>query len=264
MLDTGEVPEVSPDVRLHRSQEAFEGCLVAVRRFGREAVEVAHIASVPGLFGFGELFGVARPFIGMECALIRELLSAVIDGEASPDEAELGATHVATCAACRGWFDVVGGSAARFRIGASEPVPDLVPMVLGRARTYSPGRWNWVRWALGLVAAVEFGAALPSVLVGAVGGHDSRHVGSFGAALAVGLLFVAWRPVRAYGVLPITVAAAAMMAVSAIVDVAAGRASAFGELHHVIEFVGLWLVWVLAGQPVPARLEPVLRRSVVA
>lgn len=256
--------KVAPGVGLDGPDEVFEGCVVAVRGPCREMVEVAHDLSVPGTAGRLELFAVGRPYMCMECSEVRELLSAVIDGEASAEEEAVASAHRSSCVACRGWFEVMSASAARFRVGAPESIPDLAPVVLARVRTFSPGRWNWVRWALAAVSLVEFASALPRVLVGVTAGHDSRHVGSFGAALAVGLLFVAWRPVRAYGVLPITMAAAVMMAVSAVIDVAAGRASIVGESHHVVEFAGLWLVWVLAGEPLPARLEPLLRRRVTA
>ncbi len=37
------------------------------------------------------------------------------------------------------------------------------------------------------------------------GGCLARHLGAFGVALSIGLLYVAWRPHRAYGMLPFAV-----------------------------------------------------------
>jgi predicted anti-sigma-YlaC factor YlaD len=77
------------------------------------------------------------------------------------------------------------------------------------------------------------------------------------AALAVGLVYAAWRPVRAFGLLPITGALAACMVVTAALDLAGGRAGALGEAHHVLDLAGLVLLWVLAGAP---RWRPRVRQ----
>jgi hypothetical protein len=51
--------------------------------------------------------------------------------------------------------------------------------------------------------------------------------------------------------LPLAVALAGCLAVTAMIDVANGRTPAIAELHHLPEVVGLVLVWVLA---MPKRL----------
>lgn len=71
--------------------------------------------------------------------------------------------------------------------------------------------------------------------------------------MALGLLYVAWRPRRAAGILPIVAALAATMLLGAIIDVAGGRTSALTEGHHLTELAGLVLVWVVAGRPRPTR-----------
>ena len=145
----------------------------------------------------------------------------------------------------------------RIRIRTAEAMPDLAPAVLLRAHPPSPGRRHWVRYALALVAVGELALALPGLLAGqgSASVHDARHVGSFGAAVAVGLLYVAWRPGRAFGILPLISTLAITMFVAAMIDLTRGSVSRAGEATHLLEIAGLWLVWRLAGQPLPPRLR---------
>jgi predicted anti-sigma-YlaC factor YlaD len=120
-----------------------------------------------------------------------------------------------------------------------------------------------VRIALAIVAASELVLAAPGLILGdgAAAVHDARHLGSFGVAVSIGLLYVAWRPARAFGILPIVTALALTMLVSATIDVVHGRVTSFGEAHHILEFSGLVLVWMLAGRPAPRRLKPIVDPS---
>jgi hypothetical protein len=93
--------------------------------------------------------------------------------------------------------------------------------------------------------------AVPALL-----GHDSgasihlaRHIGALSAALALGYLYAAWRPVRAYGLLPIAAALAAMTTFTALLDVTDGRVAALGEATHVLDLAALVLLWLVAGRP---------------
>jgi len=202
----------------------------------------------------------------MDCDVARELLSATLDQEATVDEARVANEHLGGCAACQGWWAEIGSVTRYLRVRPAEPVPDLSAKVLARVAPPRPGRGDWVRYALAVIAASELVLALPGVLLGqgATSIHDGRHIGSFGAAVAIGLLYVAWRPGRALGILPIVTALAVTMAVTAAIDVGAGRVTALGESHHVLEATGLVLVWLLAGRPVPRRPRrqlPGARRS---
>lgn len=197
--------------------------------------------------------GVGQPVGPMDCDAARELLSATLDQEATVEEARLANEHLGGCAACQGWWAEIGTVTRHLRVRPAEPVPDLSAKVLARVAPPRPGRGEWVRYALAVVAASELVLALPGLLLGegATSIHDGRHIGSFGTAVAIGLLYVAWRPGRALGILPIVAALAVTMAVTAGIDVAAGRVSALGESHHLLEATGLALVWMLAGRPLP-------------
>jgi hypothetical protein len=74
-------------------------------------------------------------------------------------------------------------------------------------------------------------------------------------AVAIGFLWVAWRPGRALGgVLPIVAALVACHVGASVVDVMSHRAVASSELlNHVPEIVGLTALWLLTPRPIHAR-----------
>lgn len=193
----------------------------------------------------------------MECGVARELLSAQLDQETTPEETAAANGHLGRCAACRSWWHDIGQVNRLLRVRVADEVPDIATSVLSVASPPRVGRRQWVRLSLGVVAATELALAAPGLVLGegAASIHDARHLGSFGAAVAVGLLYVAWRPARAYGILPIVTALALTMIVTAILDTVHGRATSAGEAHHVLEMIGLVLVWMLAGRPAPRRLR---------
>lgn len=193
----------------------------------------------------------------MICDIARATLSAHLDHEASEEEAAGALAHVRACDRCSTWWVSTTSINRLLRVRPAERVPDLAGAVLARAHPVAPGRWGWVRWALASVALVELSLALPGLIAGhgAASIHDARHVGSFGTAIAIGLLYVAWRPARAFGILPIVAALALTMGVAAVVDVTQGRTTGLAEAHHLLEVAGLALVWTLAGRPLPRSMR---------
>lgn len=186
----------------------------------------------------------------MECAAAREAISARIDGEPPVgDERDLLERHLRGCPLCRSWED----EAYRLRrlVAFRRPAPpsDLTARVLQRAGVPDAGAGEWIRYVLGVVAASLVLLNLPRLLGSgpATQLHDERHLGAFGLALGAGLLWAAVRPERAIGLVPLAGALAAAMAVSAAVDLAAERATALGESYHLLEVLGLVLLWVLSG-----------------
>ena len=83
--------------------------------------------------------------------------------------------------------------------------------------------------------------------------HIAREVGSFDFALAVGFLFVGWRPARAYGMLPLVAALVACLGITTAVDLARGTATLLGESAHLLDLMGLASVWELARTDGPSR-----------
>ena len=73
----------------------------------------------------------------------------------------------------------------------------------------------------------------------------AHELGSWDVALAVGFLFAAWRPARAWGMLPLVAALVVCLLGTTSVDLADGHAHVARELTHVLEVVGLGCLWPL-------------------
>ena len=188
----------------------------------------------------------------MECAHVRELISAEADGEASADERAVVEGHLDDCVSCRTFAARVARLDRQVRIRPAEPVPDLVASVTARVRPAQLGRGGWMRPALAWVAVVMLVQSVPMLLFGSAGdidAHYARHLGAFGAALAIGFAFAAWKPHRAFGLLPFTAALVATTLVSLVADIATGTRTPLAELIHLAEIVGLTLLWMIAGSP---------------
>lgn len=184
------------------------------------------------------------------CPGIREILSAELDGEASGVEVAAARHHLQSCASCGEWLRAVERLQRRVRVREADVVPDLAELVLERSHPPRPGRGEWVRLSLVVVALTQLVIALPHLFASSGDTvHDSRHVGAMAVALALGLLYTAHLPTRAYGILPVVAALAVTMLGAAAVDVARGSAVLVSESVHVLEAIGFVLVWMLAGMP---------------
>jgi predicted anti-sigma-YlaC factor YlaD len=134
-------------------------------------------------------------------------------------------------------------------------IPDLAPDVLvaigddaraGEARDRGD-LVTLLRWVLGALAVVQIAVAVPALLGSDAGlpVHTARHLGSFDVAIAVGFLFAAWKPSRIAGMLPVLGALAVCLVISAVLDVAAGNTAALSESHHITDFAGLIVMWLI-------------------
>ena len=189
----------------------------------------------------------------MDCENYRLGISARLDGEdAGVDDATL-AWHLASCEACRRFESEAISLTRAVRVVATEAPPDLTPSIMAainserasKARRFDP---QALRAGLIAVAVVQMLLALPVLLFGRDAGapvHIAREVGSFDVALAVGFFFVAWRPVRAYGMLPLVAALVGCLAIGTAVDVARGTATLLNESAHLLDQMGLAAVWGL-------------------
>ncbi|MEX2626027.1 MAG: zf-HC2 domain-containing protein [Ilumatobacteraceae bacterium] len=189
---------------------------------------------------------------GAGCTMVRELLSAVVDDEATGHERAVVDRHLDGCAACRVHAEHLAVLTRRVRLRPAEPVPELTTRVLDRARPPRLGRGGWIRPALAWVAVVLLAQSVGPLVFGAADGADShvaRHLGAFSAALGVGLLSAAWRPHRAFGLLPFAAALVVTMLVAALLDVAGGSSTLMAETVHLAEIVGLALLWLISGSP---------------
>jgi len=188
----------------------------------------------------------------IDCETTREALSARADGEATSDDLALADAHLVHCVACQRYAADVERIDRLIRIRPAEPVPSLVASVTARARPARLGRGGWLRPALAWVAVVMLVQSLPALVLGEASGtspHLARHLGAFGAALAIGFAYAAWKPHRAFGLLPFTAALVATTTVSIVADIVTGSRTPFAELIHVTELAGLALLWMVAGSP---------------
>jgi predicted anti-sigma-YlaC factor YlaD len=192
----------------------------------------------------------------MRCDLAREALSARLDGELPQlDDAALDA-HLQSCVACQSHASALAGLHRSMRVRAAEPVPDLTRLIMAAAADRLPPAGTaarpgveWARYSLFTVAMTQLILALPLLLLERDSGsalHTTRELGAFSLALAVGMLVAAWQPERAGGLLPMAAALAAGLVATAAADVITGHSPILGEAPHLLELVGVVLLWRLA------------------
>lgn len=194
----------------------------------------------------------------MSCAQIREALSARLDGEdPGVDEPTLYA-HLAGCGGCRAFAHEAEDLHRAVRLAPAPAIPDLAPAVLAaigddtradRRTATAPGRdvVQVLRWVLVALAVAQIVVAIPALLGNDAGlpVHTARHLGSFDLALGLGFLYAAWRPGRIGGMLPIVAAIVVCLVASSLLDIASGNTAALGESHHLADFGGLLVMWLI-------------------
>jgi predicted anti-sigma-YlaC factor YlaD len=198
----------------------------------------------------------------MTCMQIHQAISARLDGEDPAfDEPTLYA-HLAGCADCRAFAHDTEALHRSVRLAPAPAIPDLTPDILTAIGAESttdgePDTHLALRWILVAIAVAQIAVAIPALIFGTDAGlpvHAARHIGSFDVALGVGFLYAAWKPSRIPGLLPVVVALVACLVGSSFLDVAAGNTRALGEAQHVLDFVGLAVVWLLS-RPAPRRVQ---------
>jgi predicted anti-sigma-YlaC factor YlaD len=209
----------------------------------------------------------AAALAALACEQAHELMSAVADGEATAVERARLDLHVAQCRACALLSERISIVDRQVRLRPAEPVPDLVLAVTTRLRPAVLGRGGWMRPALAWVSVVLAAQNITPLIFGRTDGaetHLARHLGAFGLALAIGFAYVAWRPHRAFGMLPFGGALVVSMLASAFFDLIDGDRTALAETAHLAELVGLVLLWMIAGSPGWRGWQHVARRLRVA
>ncbi len=205
-----------------------------------------------------------RDNLSMDCSAARELLSARHDGDdLDPIASGRLDAHLDGCGACR--EHAAGMRALRPRTlrpaEASDSVVGRVLAALEPDRSTAP-ETKLVRIALFVVAVAQAAVAVPQLLHGGSGlaAHQARHVGVFSLALAVGFAYTALRPRRVGALLPFAGALAVGLILTGVIDAVAGRTPIAGESAHLLDVVGLTLMWVLIRlerpRPRRGRAEP--------
>jgi predicted anti-sigma-YlaC factor YlaD len=133
---------------------------------GRRRLDAAAVGSAPDV----------------TCPIVRESLSARLDGEVAAVGTELVRLHLASCASCQEYDRLSAELKRSVSIGPTRAVPDLTDSIVAairaapdyrpvRARAAARGAWTmtWslrLRWA---VPTLALAVLMPTVVVGAVG-----------------------------------------------------------------------------------------------
>jgi predicted anti-sigma-YlaC factor YlaD len=198
----------------------------------------------------------------MRCDLVHEALSARLDDELPPIEAEALDAHLAGCPSCQAYARQLATLHRTWRVRSAEAVPDLTAAIMATTADRLPDPRprpgiEWARYGTFAVGLTQLLLALPLMVLGTEGDaplHATRELGAFAVALSVGMLVAAWQPQRASGLLPAALALGAGMLLTGLADVVSGHSPVLGEAHHAIELLGVVLLWRLARTAPPPPL----------
>jgi predicted anti-sigma-YlaC factor YlaD len=191
----------------------------------------------------------------MRCTRFREAVSARIDGEdPGLPTGEIDA-HLAECPDCRVWADAAASPALRSLASPADPIavdPTLLARLVRPTAAAAPahGLRSTLEWrvVLAIIGLTQVVLAWPGGFLD--DGHASIHLAheltAWDMGLAAGFLVVAWRPARAWGMLPLVGVLVAAMVVTSGVDLASGHALLGRETVHALALAGLACVWALA------------------
>ena len=249
IVAASEICAVPPHVRLGLAHEGRECDPISGRGGAHYLFVVVHGRRSYGVPGLGNQTRSDYDSCDMECSKAREALSAVLDGEPMPTGAALAA-HVRTCTTCSRFVDGARALDALTHATIAD-APDLTAQVLeaARAERRRPDPWtSTLRLGLAATAIAQLALAVPALIYGTDEGapiHVAHEVGAWDLALALAFVFAAWRPLRAVGLLPFAAALSGGLILTAILDVAHGRAVALTETTHLLELVGAALLYLL-------------------
>lgn len=182
----------------------------------------------------------------MECARVREAISARLDGEdAGVGPPELVA-HLAGCPACRAWQDAAHALTRRTRLGGVLPDRELSVPVLAAASVPSGVSSRSVRAVLLLAATAQLALGVLLLVSGepGAGQHAGHELASFDLALAAAFFVGGLRPRWSAGLVwPVGVAAGGLV-LTAVADLLRGATLGLDEAPHLVAVVGaLALAW---------------------
>jgi predicted anti-sigma-YlaC factor YlaD len=192
----------------------------------------------------------------MRCTRFREAVSARIDGEDPGLPTRAIDAHLAGCPDCRAWADAVASPALRSVASPADPDaidPALLARLVRPTAAAAPARHGLLstlewRVVLAVIGLLQVALAWPGGILD--NGHASIHLAheltAWDMGLAAGFLVVAWRPARAWGMLPLVGVLVAAMVVTSGFDLVWGHALLGRETVHVLALAGLGCVWALA------------------
>jgi RNA polymerase sigma-70 factor, ECF subfamily len=197
--------------------------------------------------------------MGVRCEVVREALSAWLDGERPQVLAQQVDAHLESCRSCRAWL--IGAAVQTRRLASIEPGqgPDLVEKILASVGQESTAHHGWMRWlrshyrrwgliGVGLFQVAIAGAQISGIDFGMVSAHmhgamSGEHLMHESTAwlLALGLAMIAagiW-PVTAIGVAAVVGVFSVALVGYVAVDACSGQVTAARIASHVPVLVGL-------------------------
>lgn len=214
------------------------------------------------------------PSTSSGCENIRELLSAYLDGEADLAETALVQRHLDTCAGCRSWRALAETLTRTVRLTPVATGPDLAARIVP---AYRPRRIDVLRGPLGrrvraiariALAAVCLIQVVISVLTlagrDAMGAdhampgmaHLDHESAAWNVAVVAGLAWVALRPRKGVGVLPLLGAFVLVLSSLCISDLIDGEVG-FGRVAlHLPVMIGLILSLIVVALHSGPMLPP--------
>jgi predicted anti-sigma-YlaC factor YlaD len=196
----------------------------------------------------------------MDCESAREAMSAALDGELGATETDRLDRHLQRCTECRRWREDAYALTRRTRLAVvtEAPAPDPGLVVAAQVARHADARPRsaWlVRIGLMLLALGQIAVTVPVLVFGTdhdAPMHVAHEMGSFDLAVAVGFLVAAWRPRHARGMRALVGAAAVLLLITAVIDLAAGRTTLLDEAPHLLTIAG-WLLLELLVRLTPDR-----------
>jgi len=181
-------------------------------------------------------------------------VSAAADGEADAREQAAVDDHLVSCAECRSALE----TATQLRVPAAAAVD--VDGGGFSPEDSEPGERRWLlargaRVALVVVGVLIVGFAVPEYFQGDTkdaAGHVGRHLATWQFGFGVGLVVAAVQSRFSQALLALATAVATLTIVTTVIDVAFGHRAPLAETVHVVELVGIVLLWWVT----PPHLRP--------
>jgi predicted anti-sigma-YlaC factor YlaD len=214
---------------------------------------------------------------GMSCSLVREAVSARLDGEPLGMTAAELDRHLEGCPDCRTWSAEAARVTRRARLASAPAVPDLTAAILTALPRELPGvaaaaRSRVVDTALRLallaVGVAQAGFAWPELAFGQAAMsapvHMAHETGAWSLGVAAAFLAVAAAPRLAPGTLPFLGTVTALLVPVTLADLGEGHVHADRAAVHLVLLAGLLLVATVAWRGRQRRVAAVVRRRVPA
>jgi len=195
-----------------------------------------------------------------------EAVSAAIDGELPEPERQRALDHATNCPTCSTALTMTAHlqHTAVLRSADLDQPAGCDPAAL----TAHEQRWMGGRWArrlLVVAALLIVLEAVPAYVTGrglSAESHAARHLGAWQIGFGVGLLVAALFSRMSHAMLALAVTFAVLTVGGTIIDIVGGHSGPWVESVHLVELVGVFLLWRLTPPHlIPWRRDPETRHD---